>query len=182
MDLMPPSEVGPMFGHLAEIMRNPIAVFEASWGLLPMSMTQRPSSWNHLVTNVDTNQGKYDRKRKEETDFGQIESSIIEAMNEVCDAIDIDLNRPFVEYGLDSLGAIEFRAILSNKLGLKGISSTIVYDFPNASLLASHLGSLLKLPSVKKSNVFLKQETLEGEIFVLGMSYRFAEYGVGGNR
>jgi acyl carrier protein len=53
-------------------------------------------------------------------------------------AVDIDRDRPFVEYGLDSLVAIEFSAELEKRLG-RPISPSIAWEFPTVTDLAAHI-------------------------------------------
>ncbi|MFE9581132.1 type I polyketide synthase [Nocardia sp. NPDC006044] len=53
------------------------------------------------------------------------------------DAVPADT--PFMDLGFDSLGAIEFRNRLQSATGVK-LSTTIVFDYPNAVELARYLG------------------------------------------
>ena len=50
----------------------------------------------------------------------------------------IDRERPFVEYGLDSMVAIEFSAELEKRLG-RPISPSIAWEFPTVTDLAAHV-------------------------------------------
>lgn len=54
---------------------------------------------------------------------------------------DFDADRPFAEYGLDSLSSMELIAHLEKNLKLK-LSPTIAWTYPNPSSLASHLAEL----------------------------------------
>ncbi|WP_231602882.1 AMP-binding protein [Neorhodopirellula pilleata] len=54
---------------------------------------------------------------------------------------DFDPDRPFAEYGLDSLSSMELIAQLEKNLKLK-LSPTIAWTYPNPSSLASHLAEL----------------------------------------
>lgn len=54
------------------------------------------------------------------------------------DAAELDPNRPFADYGLDSLAAVELTGQLEDGLGLK-LSPTIAWTFPTAATLARHL-------------------------------------------
>ncbi len=55
---------------------------------------------------------------------------------------DLEPNRPFAEYGLDSLSAMELIAQLEDALGLK-LSPTIAWTYPTPASLARHLSELI---------------------------------------
>jgi len=50
----------------------------------------------------------------------------------------IDRDRPFVDYGLDSMVAVEFSGELEKRLG-RPISPSIAWEFPTVTELAAHV-------------------------------------------
>jgi acyl carrier protein len=56
------------------------------------------------------------------------------------DVAKIDPSRPFAEYGIDSVAAVELSGDLENWLGKK-VAPTVVWDFPTIRLLAAHLAT-----------------------------------------
>jgi acyl carrier protein len=52
----------------------------------------------------------------------------------------IDPRRPFADFGMDSVAAVELSGDLEEWLGRR-ISPTVVWDYPTVSLLAAHLAS-----------------------------------------
>lgn len=51
---------------------------------------------------------------------------------------EVEVEQPLMEAGLDSLGAVELKNALEVKLG-KQLPSTMIFDYPTASSLASFL-------------------------------------------
>ena len=51
-------------------------------------------------------------------------------------------DQPFLEAGLDSLGAVELRNMIASQLQVE-LSSTVLFDYPNTSALAAHLASTI---------------------------------------
>lgn len=59
----------------------------------------------------------------------------------------IDLEGPFLNYGMDSLMSLEVRHRLEASLGIK-LSAAVLYTYPNVSSLAGHLLEILQLSEV----------------------------------
>eukprot|EP01054_Gregarina_sp_Poly1_P004682 Gregarina_sp_Poly_1__4681@NODE_24_length_20154_cov_63_859810_g22_i0_p1_GENE_NODE_24_length_20154_cov_63_859810_g22_i0NODE_24_length_20154_cov_63_859810_g22_i0_p1_ORF_typecomplete_len6649_score1079_63ketoacylsynt/PF00109_26/1_3e25ketoacylsynt/PF00109_26/1_3e73ketoacylsynt/PF00109_26/1_5e81KR/PF08659_10/3_3e56KR/PF08659_10/2_4e03KR/PF08659_10/1_6e55KR/PF08659_10/3_4e50KR/PF08659_10/8_1e02Acyl_transf_1/PF00698_21/3e83Acyl_transf_1/PF00698_21/1_6e78Ketoacylsynt_C/PF02801_22/4_7e42Ketoacylsynt_C/PF02 len=53
------------------------------------------------------------------------------------------LDAPLQDLGIDSLGAVEFRNSLQNKLGIK-LAATAMFDYPTLQALGDHIGSLVE--------------------------------------
>ena len=70
----------------------------------------------------------------------EIETRLLKWLSHAADAdaAELDPNRPFADYGLDSLAAVELTGQLEEGLGLK-LSPTIAWTFPTAASLARHL-------------------------------------------
>ena len=56
------------------------------------------------------------------------------------DPAQIDPARPFADYGIDSVAAVELSGDLEDWLGKK-IAPTVVWDYPTITLLAAYLAS-----------------------------------------
>ena len=54
------------------------------------------------------------------------------------DEAKIDPARPFAEYGIDSVAAVELSGDLEDWLGKK-VAPTVVWDYPTITSLAAHL-------------------------------------------
>ena len=54
--------------------------------------------------------------------------------------LQIPNDQPFMEAGLDSLGAVELRNGLSTRFNID-LPATVIFDFPTINLLAEYLGS-----------------------------------------
>ncbi len=50
----------------------------------------------------------------------------------------IDPQRPFADFGIDSVAAVELSGDLEDFLG-KQVAPTVVWDYPTIALLAAHL-------------------------------------------
>ena len=74
----------------------------------------------------------------------QLEAMVLEHVVSVGGQLEVGLDEPLMEAGLDSLAAIELTNQLSQSLG-DGVvlSATVLFDHPTVSQLAAHLGSLL---------------------------------------
>ena len=59
-------------------------------------------------------------------------------------AVDADI--PLMEAGMDSLAAVEFRSRLSERLGSAELSETVIFDFPTARELATHIEATVEPP------------------------------------
>ena len=70
----------------------------------------------------------------------QISKFLVEKIAKSYDAAttEIDVNEPLVDYGLDSLEAVNISNDLAKLIGRK-ISPTLVYDYPTIAQIASHL-------------------------------------------
>ena len=65
---------------------------------------------------------------------------LVRAKTELPDLV-IDMDTPFLELGLDSIQAVEFSELISNRLGVK-VSPTLAYEFPTIREAAAHLAGL----------------------------------------
>jgi len=54
---------------------------------------------------------------------------------------EVDTNAPFVNFGLDSIAAVELSADLGDWLGQR-ISPTVIWDYPSIEELARHLSTV----------------------------------------
>lgn len=61
-------------------------------------------------------------------------------------AADIDVERPFAQFGLDSLKAVDLVEELEEHLGVE-LSATLTWDYPTVETLAAHLVTLELQPS-----------------------------------
>lgn len=93
----------------------------------------------------------------------------------------IDIQAPFVSYGLDSVATVRLTGELENCLGER-VSPTLVYDYPNIAALVSHLsqvlngnGSELKLDNRREIKTTTYANSADEPIAIIGLSCRFPE-------
>ena len=88
----------------------------------------------------------------------------------------IDLEQPFVNYGLDSVEAVRLTADLEDWLDCK-LSPTLAYDYPNIASLAAYLQTQKSEVGSLKSEQFLNKNNSEirrsQKIAIVGMACRF---------
>lgn len=72
----------------------------------------------------------------------QIEAWLVRAIAKSLriDDKQIDPQRPFAEFGIDSVAAVELSGDLEAWLG-KPVAATVVWDYPTVAQLAAHLAS-----------------------------------------
>ena len=61
---------------------------------------------------------------------------------------DIDMRRPFTEYGLDSMIGVFLAGDLEDWLGLQ-LSATVLWEYPTAEMLAQYLATELQRQGVE---------------------------------
>ena len=66
----------------------------------------------------------------------------------------VDADAPLMEAGLDSAAAVEFGALLSEKLGVPDLPETLIFDYPT---LRGIVGSFQQKPSLVEQNAALQQ-------------------------
>ncbi|MFH8808729.1 type I polyketide synthase [Streptomyces hygroscopicus] len=85
----------------------------------------------------------------------------------------VDAERAFKELGFDSLTAVELRNRLNAETGL-ALSATLVFDYPNASILADHLrAEVLGTRGAVAAPVPVAAQIDDDPIAIVGMSCRF---------
>ncbi|WP_024877346.1 type I polyketide synthase [Saccharomonospora piscinae] len=83
---------------------------------------------------------------------------------------EIDVERPFEQFGFDSMTAVEFRTLLSEAIGA-ALPATLVFDYPTPVALARHLRALL---AGDQDEVAAVSATVTDEpIAIIGMSCRY---------
>jgi acyl transferase domain-containing protein/acyl carrier protein len=86
---------------------------------------------------------------------------------------DLSETEGFFELGMDSLMAVQFKNILQNAVGSKySLSNTVVFDYPNISLLVNYLKQELKLEQLEVKQVSLRKIQAHEAIAIVGMSCR----------
>ncbi|HZX40152.1 MAG TPA: SDR family NAD(P)-dependent oxidoreductase, partial [Streptomyces sp.] len=84
----------------------------------------------------------------------------------------IDAERAFQDLGFDSLTAVELRNQLNNATGLR-LSSTLVFDHPNATALAAHLAFQLFGEEEPAAAVVTADSASLEPIAIVGMACRY---------
>jgi acyl transferase domain-containing protein/NADPH:quinone reductase-like Zn-dependent oxidoreductase/NAD(P)-dependent dehydrogenase (short-subunit alcohol dehydrogenase family)/acyl carrier protein len=85
----------------------------------------------------------------------------------------IDPDRAFKDLGFDSLAAVELRNRLNAVTGLR-LPATLVFDYPNSSVLASRLLELVGGVGEKKRSVGVRRRGVGDDLIaVVGMSCRY---------
>lgn len=90
---------------------------------------------------------------------------------------EIDIEQPFVNYGLDSVQAVRLTAELEDWLDYR-LAPTLAYDYPNISTLSAYLCDLTSDITPLVSDVKINQSshsTTTGKIAIVGMACRFPE-------
>nr|WP_232329590.1 type I polyketide synthase [Nocardia violaceofusca] len=80
--------------------------------------------------------------------------------------------RAFSELGFDSLGAVEFRNRLSVATGLK-LPATLIFDYPNAEVVAQFIGSELSGGPVDDEEVIGRVRVDDDPVAIVAMSCRY---------
>jgi acyl transferase domain-containing protein/acyl-CoA synthetase (AMP-forming)/AMP-acid ligase II/predicted alpha/beta-fold hydrolase len=83
---------------------------------------------------------------------------------------DIDIQQPFVNYGLDSVQAVRLTADLEDWLGCQ-LSPTLAYDYPNIETLAAYLVGQKTTTELFPEKPFLP--SVNSKIAIVGMACRF---------
>lgn len=88
----------------------------------------------------------------------------------------IDIEQPFVNYGLDSVQAVRLTAELEDWLDCR-LAPTLAYDYPNISTLSAYLSSLTSdTPLVSEIKSRQSSHTLATDkIAIVGMACRFPQ-------
>ncbi|MDB9369216.1 beta-ketoacyl synthase N-terminal-like domain-containing protein [Nodularia spumigena CS-586/05] len=91
----------------------------------------------------------------------------------------IDIQAPFVSYGLDSVATVRLTGELEDWLGER-VSPTLVYDYPNIATLVSHLsqvlngnGSDLKIDNPRETRTTTGSNHVDEPIAIIGLGCRF---------
>ena len=84
---------------------------------------------------------------------------------------EVDSTRAFQEMGFDSLAAVELRNRLGALCGIR-LATTVVFDYPNAAALASHLLVEASASGIATSTV-LKAQASDEPIAIVGMACRY---------
>jgi acyl transferase domain-containing protein/predicted naringenin-chalcone synthase/acyl carrier protein len=99
-------------------------------------------------------------------DLSQVEQMIVDGMRRVLGDVEIDVTRPFMEQGLDSIKSMQLIGELSRILN-RELSATLFFQFPTISSLAVYL-SEQTIEKIEQKHI------RDTEIAIIGASCRLA--------
>ncbi|MCX5330377.1 type I polyketide synthase [Streptomyces sp. NBC_00140] len=89
------------------------------------------------------------------------------------DVTGVDPQQPFRDLGFDSLTAVELRNRLDAATGLR-LPATLIFDYPNAQVLADHISSELVESAPRSAGpVLTGTDTSDDPVVIVSMSCRF---------
>ena len=172
-------DVGPLFAKASLLEWNQVAVFSCCEKKLPPSILER-SLWSSFGSITS------EFRVVKSTEVREKVSVLDRVRQVVCDLTGVSLfevedKHRFVEYGIDSLSALEFRQRLCETFNYWHLSSSVVFDYPTIEVLVKYLEAQVTANEVKGESTASVQEKLATQnelsidFVILGYSQRFAE-------
>ena len=127
----------------------------------PAPSTMRPLPWHPLSDEVLE---KAKSSRIEQQRFAeQIETQLLQWLQHHCQVPDTELNgdKPFAEFGVDSLAAMELSGELENWLRIK-IPTIVAWQYPTPTTLATYLARLTSANGTDPEQQPESMETMDG--------------------
>ncbi|MGW3014401.1 acyl carrier protein, partial [Streptomyces sp. NPDC001219] len=148
---------------------NPTTLHKAANTLPPLLHDLTPTTHHHTTnrtthhhtTNQDTNPpltqhlSTLPHEEREQTLLNLIRTQVATVLGHT-DTNTIDPTHAFQDMGFDSLTAIELRNHLNNTTGLR-LPTTLVFDHPNPTALATHLLRQIKVETVSPADSVIEE-------------------------